>query len=270
MRVALCLSGLCHHFDEAYPLLKETIIDRYNPDIFCHFWQKDYTGVFESDAEEAVKKLDPYMYQLEPQHDLVDKFFSRYFNPNRKDCFTKEFHTKKSEVVTAWGRSNVLNMYYSIYKCNVLQNKSPHRYDIVIRARIDRSWELNHKLKTDSDKLWLHNLKGDLSDWFAYGPSHLMDIYSSVWLKLPSIAGWMDLSARTTTCNSCKQKVPNEEETTSKDSRLYRNWLNPHNCLATVLNYAGVNYEELSREEVRGHMVGEEARRAAHKKQLGV
>lgn len=241
MKVALCLSGLCHSFDEAYPSLKETIIDRYNPDIYCAFWKEDYTGIFESDATKAIMTLNPAGAEVYDQVNLVDEFMSQYFNPERREHFDEHWHKKTSEVITSWGRRNVLNMFFMIWNCNNLTKLGdPTPYDIVIRARPDRKWELNHELKT-GNKIYFHHLKGNLSDWFAYGPPDLMDIYSDTWLKLPAVAGYRE--------------------------REDRDWLNPHKCLDTVLSFAGVEKQILERPAIRGHMVGEDRRREMYKQQ---
>jgi hypothetical protein len=196
-----------------------------------------------------------------------------YFDKSRRKCFSQEFDVKKG-LRTSWGKTNVLNMYYLINECNELKNNycdmfEDLNYDVVIRARIDRAWELNHDLKTGADTIYFHNLKDDLSDWFAYGPPDLMDIYSSVYQLLPSLAGYMELNARTSKCYNCGKKVASERQLHGEDSRLYRGWLNPHNCLSTVLDFAEKPIKKviLSREEVRGHMIGEADRLVAWERQ---
>jgi hypothetical protein len=278
MRVALCLSGLCRNWDEAYPPLKETILDRYDPDIFVSVWDKDYTETFESTHLAALDDLERHkLISWEDRRSseykfLISDFMEQYFDRSRQKCFTSEFDIKKG-LRTSHGKINVLNMYYLIERCNYLRNifqvEAHKNYDVVIRARIDRAWELNHDLKTDPDTIYFHNLKDDLSDWFAYGPPDLMDIYSSVYQLLPSLAGYMELSARTSKCYNCGKKVASERQLHGEDSRLYRGWLNPHNCLSTVLDFAEKPIKKviLSREEVRGHMIGEADRLAAWERQ---
>lgn len=263
MRVAVCLSGLCHSWNEAYPSLKETLLDKYDVDSFCAFWRADYTGVFESTAEEAIARLNPVDSVILDQIDLVKPFMDGYFRKSRIACFDKNFHNKTSEVITAWGRRNMLNLVYMIKQCNDLKKaheaKNNFRYDIVIRLRPDRKWEFNLPLQTSKDTIFFHNLKGNLSDWACYGSSDLMDIYSEMWPNLQTL---------------CAYQEPSEGDNIFNrgDCKAWRQWGNIHNVISTHLDFAAelrpIKRVDLKREDLRGGMVAEDRRREMHAKQM--
>ena len=41
MKIALCLSGLLHGFEKAFPFLEKNLIDTLHPDVFIHTWDAE-------------------------------------------------------------------------------------------------------------------------------------------------------------------------------------------------------------------------------------
>jgi len=249
MRVALCLSGLSHNLDQYYNTTKVGILDKFQPDVFVACWENDYTTCWESEHKRAISVYNPILYYTEyqklvgdpPRTELTDKFMDEYPRKTRWENFRKGYPEEK-KFKTSWGRQNMLNLFYMIWKCNELKKVHERRigqiYDIVIRARIDRGWEINHSpLRQKNNTIFLHNLKYDLSDWFAYGSSEDMDKYSNIYPNIVNI------------CLQMEQWDITEET----HKQAWYKWLDPHKTLRQHLTNEGLDWHIFDRPEVRGH-----------------
>jgi len=249
MKIALCLSGLAHNLDHYYPITKSGILDKFQCDTFVAIWENDYTGCWDSEHEKAIELYKPVLYHTEyqkligdpPRTELTDKFMSEYPRKDRWANFRKGYPEEK-KFKTGWGRQNVLNLFYQIWKCNELKKIQECRmnktYDVVIRARVDRGWEINHKLRQKKNTIFFHNLKDAncLSDWGAYGSSEDMDKYV-VWPNIVKIAE--------------QQEQWTITEETHKGA--WYHWLDPHRTLRQHLENEDLEWELIDRPLFRGH-----------------
>ena len=177
MRIALCLSGLMHGFEESFPFLEKNLIDTLRPDIFMHTWdiagERSLKTVAQLKINEETKKQVIEMYQ--PKEVVFESFFV-FDNQTYKDR-------------TAGNIANTLAMFYKIKKCNELKSEYEKKhgfiYDAVIRCRFDMRLETSLSIK-DLIKLseWLYIPEGGdwggINDQFAFSSSKNMDIYSSI------------------------------------------------------------------------------------------
>lgn len=196
MKVAYCISGLARDNKEHFEYTKAGILDKWDVDVFVSVWDRDYTGVFESGHEELIDLYNPKAYRVDEHIDLVTPFMDKYPRKDRWRNFDKTYPEAK-KYRSSWGRTNVLNMYYQIYNCNELRKEYERAhnfsYDVVIRARADGGWAINHELQRDPTTVYLHNLKDTFpSDWFAYGSGRVMDAYSGTWLNIQKAALYME------------------------------------------------------------------------------
>jgi hypothetical protein len=245
MRVAYCLSGLARDQKEHFQYTKEGILDKWDVDVFASVWTEDYTGVFESEHEKLVELYKPVSYVFRNPCDLVTPFMTEYPRQDRWRNFDRTYPEKK-KYRSSWGRTNVLNMYFQIYNANLLRKAYEElkgfQYDVVIRARADGGWAINHELLTDPNTVYLHNLKDTYpSDWFAYGSGKVMDAYSATWLNLHEAALFME---------------DNEVHEKTHEQAWYK-WMDPHRCLKFQLEVKNpwITAKVMERAEIRsqGH-----------------
>ena len=247
MKVAYCLSGLAReNGGDNFTYTKEGILDKWDVDTFISVWNRDYTGCFPSGHEEIIELYNPKIYRVDEPLDLVTPFMNEYPRKDRWRNFDKTYPEVK-KYRSSWGRTNVLNMYYQIYNCNQLvkmyEKANNFKYDVVIRARADGGWAINHELLRDPNTVYLHGLKDVTmySDWFAYGSSEVMDKYSSVWLNIQQIARGME----------------DMNQTEQNDPTGWYYWLDPHKTLkAHLATFPGLKVQRMERADIRsqGHI----------------
>lgn len=143
MKIALCLSGQPRFIKEAFPYIKENIIDcNPNVDVFIHCWfdekeaGKKFSNTSDTTREEGNGLLDintpqllrqlykPKAFEIEPQED---------FTPRVKEAYTKA-RDKTNPFAT-------FSMWESIRRCNNLkkayEENNHFTYDAVIKGRFD-------------------------------------------------------------------------------------------------------------------------------------
>lgn len=253
MKIALCLSGLSNdHVEHYYNVTKSGILDKFNPDTYLAVWSNDYSGCWQSTHERAAELYRPVSHYTEFQHvitrgptphtELTRDFMEAYPRKDRWLNFTKGYPFPK-KIKTSYGRQNVLNMFYMIWKCNELKREYEQAkgftYDVVIRARIDRGWEINSTLKQRKNTIFLHSIKDDnaLSDWFSYGSSRDIDKYSNVFPNMLKLA---------------EQQEDYSIHPHTHEGKWYH-FLDPHRTLRLHLENKKLSWEILPREEIRGH-----------------
>ncbi len=197
MKVALCLSGEPRFFEDTYPRIKKHLIDAFDSDIFIHTWRtpEDYKVKYSSSNynqgwsgyklsehayDKVVKLYKPKNYCIDNSKDFyqdvdTNEMYRRYFN-----YFTPEF-----KQINLRGS---LCMFYSIMKSNLLRREQElierFEYDWVIRCRFDLQINQTPPLEQlDNTKVYYEEMgqpDNMVSDWFNFGGSQVMSIYSSV------------------------------------------------------------------------------------------
>jgi hypothetical protein len=167
MKIALCLSGQIRSFDLVKESWKKFFLKK-DIDIFCHTYHKydnskytnfynyddpnDYGSFGESKLEDILDTFKPIYFSYEPPH----------FHENSK------------------------SMFYSIYQSNYLkrsyENTRAFKYDVVIRSRYDLLFHSDPIIERNEYLNIIHRPggTGGINDWYAYGSSEIMDIYSNI------------------------------------------------------------------------------------------
>ena len=178
MRTALCLSGQIRSFDLTKQNLLEHIIQPNNCDVFCHFWYKStkekYKVFYRNEDGKIVEHFDTEAYGSYGDENLQDTIDFL----NAKLFLLEEPHFQ----------ANPKSMFYSIWKCNQLKSNYELRhgfiYDVVVRARSDLIYSHAFEFpKCEENTIHVKNRPVpnkllSVNDWFAYGNSNSMDIYS--------------------------------------------------------------------------------------------
>jgi hypothetical protein len=185
MRVALCLSGLPRALQEGYSSLYKHIIEKYNPDIFIHIWTEQlYYNPSEivKPYEEYIKSVEFIMRMYKPKSIMIDKHhilkpeYQKYTEVNRYKGSIRHVY-------------NMFSMYESLYLSNKLkiqyESNNNFIYNCVIRSRFDLNIIKDIELENyDMNKLNIEansNPDKELTDYFAFGTSKIMDIYSDIY-----------------------------------------------------------------------------------------
>lgn len=216
MRVALCLSGQVRNYKKSFDSQKLHLLDKLNPDVFIHTWSfkgkilprhwvKEYNV---EDYEnhripENISPIEKILKDYKPQKILVEYPDNLFFMKKVE---------KSRQSNTYW--FNGLMMWYSLYKSNELkkihEKENSFTYDIVIRSRFDTFFEKaefgdtfleaiqNNVIylspsedpkykKTQTTEIELDSANQHpvfmQTDKFAYGNSHSMDYYHSIYEK---------------------------------------------------------------------------------------
>lgn len=175
MKVALLLSGKFRDSFECYNSLIDTLLSKYDVDIFIsYFYESPY------DVDITMQELiDMYKPKSIIHHQLPKNIHDEIRNSNKL--------LKYTEVNT----ENVFSMWYGVKRVNELKKEYEHKnkfkYDIVIRTRFDLKILNEFDLKNRKSSIhipigWDH--RGGFNDLLAYGDSVSMDYYCELYDKL--------------------------------------------------------------------------------------
>lgn len=172
MKIALCMSGQARGVVNGWPSICGNIMNPNAPDVFVHVW-----GSETDDQVKAIHDLyKPASMVVEPQRSFVnskldvDRQRARYPHGASRDDFVDRSYS----------------MWYSIQQANLIKER--HRlthdiqYDCVIRARFDLSFSRPIECATyPGNMIHLTDkcIPEMIDDRFAFGPTRLMNIYSS-------------------------------------------------------------------------------------------
>lgn len=218
LKVALCISGQLRGFKQAFPSVKESIVDVLSPDIFVHTWE-----------DVGCREPDNALFA----HRVFDKHFGHAYGnlftvygwaypdiksrlPNLFRLFDKESKVTESDLKEFFstnyvvvendksgkflGMSNQHKMLYKINECDKLIDITGIDYDIVIRLRPDKplfkkdqiDWHqcaryLNNNRTIFTDGMYgltmMFECGGALiwADQLAIGSRHSLKYYSSLY-----------------------------------------------------------------------------------------
>tara|TARA_R100000805_G_C3626347_1_gene137830 strand:- start:7342 stop:7992 length:651 start_codon:yes stop_codon:yes gene_type:complete len=167
MKIAVCFSGQIRSFNLVKDSMKKFLLNDPNIDVFCHTY-------YRYDNSDYVNFTDPHTpiygnFGDINLNELIDLFKPKSFKfepPNYPE--------------------NAKSMFNSIYESNELKKQyeeaNDFKYDIVVRGRYDLLFNTSIDYVIDNN---IHLIerpggRGGINDWYAYGNSHNMDIYSSV------------------------------------------------------------------------------------------
>lgn len=177
MKTALCLSGQPRFAKENFDNLKRNILEPTNPDVFCFFWDTEIPEVC-AHPKQALALYSPVDYRIVPQRKFDDSILDIY--------------GLRSEL-NEWMYQRINSMFYANWRCNKLCSEYGGEYDCVIKCRTDLVLEgsVNPiEFAEAPDDLWCYMKSPrpwnfSYGDEIAWGPSAIMDVWSSVWLHIP-------------------------------------------------------------------------------------
>ncbi len=185
MKVALCISGLPRSVEKCSKSIRQTILNRWDTDIFTYFWKENV------EVRDGISILN-YQREIEAAKDIYPAVVSREVSaPSLLDTYLEmhPFSEEEKRRIKGDKRRHSLSMFKAIYEVNKLKYQyaleNHIAYDYVFRMRTDVSLRLVRPQKielTDNSIVIPHRepglVKGGYGDEFAWGPSHAMDYYS--------------------------------------------------------------------------------------------
>lgn len=180
LRVALCISGFVHQFEEGSRFLIPNLVEHLQPDIFIHSWDiigKRTIGSIESDRISE---------EIQTEIEKIYKPVKAIYEPFR----TFDGSVYQDRMHRTCSPPNGLSMFYKIKACNALkadyEREHGFTYDWVIRCRFDIRLET---VLTPKD---LDDWQGSLvvpsawnwfgvNDQFACASSKQMDVYAGLY-----------------------------------------------------------------------------------------
>lgn len=181
MRKCLCISGQIRSWNLVKSNWFKNFLDINDVDVFCHFWHNSDNSYYVTNRGNGV--MDEYGDV--PSEHLLGRYgdydISDILNSFRPKSFQIE-HPLDSSI------SNTNSMFHSIQRCNNIKNnyEKDHnfKYDLVIRSRFDLLFTDPVFIEeVNMNTLYVKNRPGGcggLNDWFAYGDSYVMDLYSNI------------------------------------------------------------------------------------------
>ena len=196
-KVALCLSGQPRWFSVASSYFIKSILSKFDCDVFFHTWfDKNKIGEPYSGAWWSENKSDHYrrdtvvdLYNLyNPVGFIVQPEYDVFPTPRKIEEYDQKNTTQTTANIT-------FSMFYSIFKSLQLafdyESNNNFKYDCVIRSRFDCAVECDsfnfHDLERNAVYFndCIHN-PDVISDYFNYGTSDSMKIYSEIYDNIDS------------------------------------------------------------------------------------
>jgi len=181
MRVALCFSGQPRYLDKTVDSWFNNVIRPHNCDVFCHFWKPCNKEEYLDDWSKKKERKWVFDYNkigmLTPTVLLVEE--------------QKNFRNLLGDIKAHCPIQNTLSMLYSIDQSNKLKSyyeeANNFKYDVVIRARTDTLVKNKLPLEDVKGKIVYLEFRVTSGDQFAYGSSESMDIFSTVYDRIPEL-----------------------------------------------------------------------------------
>jgi len=185
MKIALCISGELRDYYNYIDNIFDTIINKYDTDVFLHTWNHDSDKV-----KNAINLYKPVKYLAEDFSAEKVIYSKKWLDVNNERIDKTDIKYDLANVGMVGKPQNIFSMYYSIFKSNELkkeyENENNFKYDIVLKFRPDLEFEFEFDFNIDNDILILPYTvcHYGVCDHFAYGTSEMMDKYCDVWLNI--------------------------------------------------------------------------------------
>ena len=203
MKIALCLSGQPRDVDIIYPILKQSIIDNNDVDVFVHTWWDPENlshnsvipdRVHKSFAPNSLKRIYE-LYQPKRMAHEKPKVWNRKYEIREKQykegpgwAYNVEGGLEKADQYLC---DMTNSMWYSIMMSNLYKEQyaieNQIEYDYVVRCRFDFSPHviINFaNININDDEIVCHStgLPYEMPhDWFAIGKTDAMNAYSGTY-----------------------------------------------------------------------------------------
>ena len=185
MKIALCLYGNLRSFDNVFPSLHKCILEPFCPDIFSFIWNNtNEIAINKFDSNHPIwniKNIPKNTKMISSNYvtSVIDKL-------NPIVALIEDYNSPSFQHNTDWKLPSAL--YKNLWaqsQCVKLKNEYEHKtriqYDLVIMSRWDIYYENLLKLH-HTDKIFFPEKfsigAGGPSDFWAYGPSKLMNVFS--------------------------------------------------------------------------------------------
>lgn len=217
IRVAVCISGQLRSFASNWPLIKKTLIDPLNADLFIHTWDKEHhtpprfhrlnrfipqkmvdslplhfqdaAGFGERFPRTLRKLTKPIVRDVDPKDLSALTSCSKLIIEDDDQC---QQLSSLPEALLFNGKSNQAKMFYKTFSCNNLRLSHElelgAQYDVVIRTRSDLHISLPdiqeyvRDAASHRNRIYTSYLTSDgCGDQFAIGSGDAMTAYSAVW-----------------------------------------------------------------------------------------
>lgn len=210
LKVAFCFSGQLREWEYCSEnWIKFANMFETPPDIFTHFWNfntnsqrfipmdNSYTPISKDEIEKYLNTFNPKKYLIE-EHDILEKI-NQNFNQIR---FNKKLLGTNITNPNIW----MMHQFYSVYRSYLLKKEyemeNNFQYDICFRLRNDvffpeysmeRIFEFDLSNQFNKQTLYvIHSYingfaPNRIGDLFYFGNSHIFDIVSNFYIRLPTI-----------------------------------------------------------------------------------
>lgn len=177
MSVALCLSGQPRFYKEAYPYLREVLLDRHNPDCYLHYWfdPKNIGSYYSKSAHASDSMIESTTVE-----DLADMYGGVQHHEPEREPFYPKSDREYSQPGPGVPTDIQFSMFYSMMKCLEMMEDSDKKYDLVIRSRYDFAPMSHLPDQIGNDKLYFYdfipprNGTHVLCDYIMFGSQGVM------------------------------------------------------------------------------------------------
>jgi hypothetical protein len=194
MRIALCLSGQPRFFKQGYQSLMQTLLSRYNCDLFIHSWySEELLGKpFSTTHGGTVGKVG--FVEKDTPVQVVDLYKPVSYRFDKPIDFNSNLTFTQENVRAGVNVNGIYSMFYSIKESILLAEEyelaNNFKYDLVVRLRFDlqfvseivfESYDLNYLYVPRSGN---PNVYYDI---FGFGSSSLMSNYKNVFFDIERV-----------------------------------------------------------------------------------
>jgi hypothetical protein len=183
MKVAICFSGKLRDVEYNYDFWN-SIISKYNIDVYGSFWDDENLDKGDT-VENFIKLYNPKKIEIENYSIFKESTL------DIASLYVDAPHNLWQPLKNQANNFTILPMYYRIWRSNLLTKDTNIKYDVVIRARTDVTFDekldiqINNMLNVPCGVIGANFHKSfGINDCFAYGSPKLMDYYSFIYLQL--------------------------------------------------------------------------------------
>jgi hypothetical protein len=169
-KIAILIGGLIRDYENAYPYLKENLLDKYDCDIFISTWdikeshgtnRRNYNRIIDWSSTKKITQFekDKLLELYNPKKIQIENFY--VWEKNNKDNILN-FMEKNSFTLYRKILNNIFCQWYKIFDVFKLYNTYKYDnnkiYDIVIKMRFDVIFEhIDINIITDNKLYFLNN-----------------------------------------------------------------------------------------------------------------
>lgn len=181
MKIAVCISGQPREYQKGFLSLKETILDKFDCDIYFHTWKGKPGEKFDCSHDGSRGLVGEYH---DFEEDLINLYKPVDFIVEEPMVFSPNFDFSAENLRCGVNPSSTCSMFYSIEQANKLINKD---YDLVVRTRFDNKFggQFNiAEINPQKVNLQRSSHVTVYDDLFAVGGPAVMKLYCSTYSNI--------------------------------------------------------------------------------------